>query len=101
MADLLQEEHQDGDEGGSLLLQSEERPRRSDKQLGEAVRHVVLETVLGDDGLHRLPVRIHQVVRPGVLTRHLIPADSHMPQQECKGETGAFFTLLGDVFFSQ
>lgn len=74
MADLLQEEHQDGDEGGSLLLQSEEGPRRSDEQLGVPVRHVVLEAMLGDDGLHGLSVRGHQVLRPGVLTSHFIPA---------------------------
>lgn len=75
MADLLQEKHQDGDEGGSLLFQGVERPRRSDKQLGVSVRHIVLETVLGDDGLHGLSVRGHQVVRPGVLARHFIPAE--------------------------
>ncbi len=56
MADLLQEKHQDGDEGGSLLFQSEESSRCSDKQLGVSVRHVVLETVLSDDGLHSLSV---------------------------------------------
>jgi len=56
MTDLLQEEHQDGDEGGSLLFQGEERPRRSHKQLRVSVSHVVLETVLRDDGLHSLPV---------------------------------------------
>lgn len=70
--DLLQEKNQDGDEGGSLLLQGEERPRRPHKQLRVSVRHVVLEAVLGDDGLHGFPVWGHQVVRPGVLTRHLI-----------------------------
>lgn len=75
MADLLQEKDQDGDEGGSLLFQSEERPWRSDKQLGVSVRHIVLETMLGDDGLNGFSVRGHQVVRPGVLTRHFIPAE--------------------------
>ncbi len=74
MADLLQEKHQDGDQGGSLLLQGEKSPRRSDEQLGVSVRHVVLETVLSDDGLHGFSVRGHQVLRPGVLTRHLVPA---------------------------
>lgn len=75
MADLLQEQHQDGDEGSSLLFQSEKRPRRSDKQLRETVRHVVLETMLGDNDLHSLLVRDHQVVWPGVLTRHFISAE--------------------------
>lgn len=82
MADLLQEKHQDGDEGGSLLLQSVERARRAHKQLGVSVRHVVLETVLGDDGLHRLSVRRHQVVRPGILARHFIP------EREERGKLG-------------
>lgn len=74
MADLLQEKHQDGDQGSSLLFQTEERPRCSDKQLGVSICHVVLETVVGDDSLHGLSVRGHQVVRPGVLTCHFIPA---------------------------
>lgn len=56
MTDLLQEKHQDGDEGGALLFQSEESPRRSNEQLRVSVRHVALETVLGDDDLHGLPV---------------------------------------------
>lgn len=73
-ADLLQEQHQDGDEGASLLLQSEETPWSSDKQLGVSVRHIVLETVLVDDHLYGLFVRGHQVVRPSVLARHFIPA---------------------------
>lgn len=75
MANLLQEEHQDGDEGGSLLFQGEERPWRSYKELGVTVRHVILETVLGDNGLYSLPVCLHHVVRPGVLARHFIPAE--------------------------
>lgn len=54
--DLLQEEHQDGDESGSLLLQSEESLRRSDEQLGVSISHVVLETVLVDDGLYGVSV---------------------------------------------
>lgn len=73
MPHLLQESHQDGDEVVSLLLQCEERPRRSHKQLCLAVRNVVLETVLDDDGLHSFPVWRHQVVWPGVLARHFIP----------------------------
>lgn len=79
--DLLKEKHQDGDEGGSLLFQSVERARRSHEEFGVAVRHVVLETMLGDDGLNSLPVRGHQVVRPGVLAGHLIPAE-HLEGQE-------------------
>lgn len=74
-AHLLQEEHQDGDEGGPLLLQGEEGARRPHKQLGLAVRHVVLEAVLVDDHLHRLSIGRHQVVRPSVLARHLVPVD--------------------------
>lgn len=73
-ADLLQEQHQDGDEGASLLLQSEETSRRSDKQLGVSVSDVVLETVLVDDHLYGLFVRRQQVVGPSVLARHFIPA---------------------------
>lgn len=74
-AHLLQEEHQDGDEGGPLLLQREEAARRAHEQLGVAVRHVVLEAVLVDDHLHRLSIGGHQVVRPSVLARHLVPVD--------------------------
>lgn len=94
MADLLQEKHQDGDEGGSLLLQTEERPRRSDKQLGVSVRHVVLETVVGDDGLHGLSVRGHQVVWPGVLTRHFIPAGHSGGERGLTVHTKEEFLLL-------
>lgn len=75
MADLLQEQHQDGDEGSSLLFQSEKSPRRSDEQLRESVRHIVLETMLCDNDLHSLLVWGHQVVWPGVLTRHFISAE--------------------------
>lgn len=75
MADLLQEQHQDGDQGSSLLFQSEKSPRRSDKQLCESIRHVVVETMLGDDDLRSLLVRGQQVVWPRVLTRHFISAE--------------------------
>lgn len=56
MPHLLQESHQDGDEVVSLLLQCEERPRSSHKQLCLAVCYVVLETMLDDDGLDSFPV---------------------------------------------
>lgn len=79
---LLKKQNQDGDESRSLLLQGEEGARRPDEELGVTVSHVVLETVLDDDGLHGLPVRGHQVVWPGVLTCHFIPRSQEQRKRE-------------------
>ncbi len=38
-----------------------------------AVSYIVLKAVLVHDGLYRLLIRAHQVIRPGVFTGHLVP----------------------------
>jgi hypothetical protein len=73
---LLQQQHNDGDEAGSTLLQRDQRPGRADEQLAVAKGHVPLQPVLLQEGAHGCLVRAQQVVGPRVLTGHFVPAST-------------------------
>lgn len=70
---LLQQQHDDGDETGAALLQSDQCPGRTDEELAVAKGHVPMQSVLLQESAHGRLIRAQQVIRPRVLTCHLVP----------------------------
>lgn len=70
---LLQQQHDDGDETGAALLQRDQRPGRTDEELAVAKGHVPLQPMLLQESAHGRLIGAQQMIRPRVLTGHLIP----------------------------
>ena len=90
----LEEDDDAGDEAGPGLFQHEERLRRADEDLGDAVDDVAVKVLLLDEDAHAVAVRAAAEVGPRVLRHHLVPG--RLPESKNGADEGGK-RLMEDV----